>query len=110
VADSLGVKPARRVPSVATATATRSAVEPGARTAEGGTSRSRRRPSWRKVNWLVGAIALPGLAAYAIAIIYPIIDTLYTSLFNWNIISGVHKYVGLTARSARPLRTRRRGP
>ena len=50
----------------------------------------------RKVNWVVGMVALPGLAAYTIAIVYPIIDTLYTSLFNWNIISGVHKYVGIS--------------
>jgi raffinose/stachyose/melibiose transport system permease protein len=49
----------------------------------------------RKVNWVIGLIALPGLAAYGIAIVYPIIDTVYTSLFNWNILSGVHQFVGL---------------
>jgi ABC-type sugar transport system permease subunit len=41
-------------------------------------------------------MALPGLAAYSIAIVYPLIDTLYISLFNWNIVSRVHKFVGLS--------------
>ena len=49
----------------------------------------------RKVNWVVGLIALPGLAVYMIAVVYPMIDTLYTSLFNWNILSGAHQFVGL---------------
>jgi raffinose/stachyose/melibiose transport system permease protein len=49
----------------------------------------------RKVNWTVGLIALPGLAVYTIAVVYPMIDTLYTSLFNWNILSGAHQFMGL---------------
>ena len=44
---------------------------------------------------MVGLIALPGLAVYVIAVVYPMIDTLYTSLFNWNILSGAHQFVGL---------------
>jgi raffinose/stachyose/melibiose transport system permease protein len=53
-------------------------------------------PWWKRVNWIIGLIALPGLAVYSVAIVYPLIDTLYISLFNWNIVTGVHKFVGLS--------------
>jgi raffinose/stachyose/melibiose transport system permease protein len=39
--------------------------------------------------------ALPGLAVYIVAIVYPALDTLYTSLFNWDILSGQHSFIGL---------------
>jgi raffinose/stachyose/melibiose transport system permease protein len=39
--------------------------------------------------------AVPGLAIYIMAIVYPAVDTLYTSLFNWNILSGQHTFIGL---------------
>jgi ABC-type sugar transport system permease subunit len=94
MADSLGVK---EIHDAKGAPAERVAVLPGGTGLSHGRARATnaaRRAAWRKVNWLVGAIALPGLAVYAIAIVYPMIDTLYTSLFDWNIISGVHKYVG----------------
>ncbi len=55
----------------------------------------RHRANWVRINWVIGLMALPGLAIYGIAIVYPAIDTLFTSLFNWDILSGVHKFVGL---------------
>jgi raffinose/stachyose/melibiose transport system permease protein len=39
--------------------------------------------------------AVPGLAIYVLAVVYPALDTLYTSLFNWNILSGQHSFIGL---------------
>lgn len=39
--------------------------------------------------------AVPGLAIYSLAIVYPAIDTLFTSLFNWNILSGQRSFIGL---------------
>jgi raffinose/stachyose/melibiose transport system permease protein len=38
---------------------------------------------------------VPGLVIYIMAIVYPALDTLYTSLFNWNILSGQHTFIGL---------------
>jgi raffinose/stachyose/melibiose transport system permease protein len=38
--------------------------------------------------------AVPGLAVYALAVVYPALDTLFTSLFNWNILSGHRSFVG----------------
>lgn len=64
-----------------------------------GPVRAGRRPllsRLRSVSWVVGLIALPGVAVYCVAIVYPLVDTIYTSLFNWNIVSGVHKFVGLS--------------
>jgi raffinose/stachyose/melibiose transport system permease protein len=95
VADSLGVKAVQQAPGAAAPREAALHTGTGRPATPAAANRLKRRSSWRQLNWLVGAIALPGLGAYAIAIIYPIIDTLYTSLFNWNIISGVHKYIGL---------------
>lgn len=39
--------------------------------------------------------AVPGLAVYIMAIVYPGVDTMYTSLFDWNILSGQHTFIGL---------------
>ncbi len=44
---------------------------------------------------LLFLFAVPGLALYSLAIVYPALDTLYTSLFNWNILSGQHSFIGL---------------
>jgi len=69
--------------------ATRSVAQPKA-------SLSGQSSWWKRVNWVIGLVALPGLAVYSIAIVYPLIDTFYISFFNWNIVSGVHKFVGLS--------------
>jgi raffinose/stachyose/melibiose transport system permease protein len=76
---------------------------PAGRTAETaarvqpGRPRPERAPRWRlrARRAALFLFALPGLAIYTMAIVYPGLDTLYTSLFNWNILSGQHTFIGL---------------